>query len=42
MCDANHEQIYNLCQVLRCFEVILGLKVNLRKSNLVAEREVPH
>jgi hypothetical protein len=40
MCDANCDQI--LDYILLCFEVILGLKVNLGKSELVAFGEVTH
>jgi hypothetical protein len=42
MCDANHDQIYNLSHILFCFEAISSLKINLQKSKLVAIREVPH
>jgi hypothetical protein len=36
MCDADHDQIYNLGHILLSFEEILGLKVNLRKFEIVA------
>jgi len=42
MCDVDHEQIYILGHILHCFEAISGLKVNLRKFELVAVEEVPH
>jgi hypothetical protein len=42
MCDANNDQIYNLGHILLCFEAILGSKVNLQKSKLLAVGEVPH
>jgi hypothetical protein len=42
MCDAERGQIYNLGHILLCFEAISGLKVNLRKSELVTSREVSH
>jgi hypothetical protein len=42
MCDANSDQIYNLGHILQCFKAISGLKVNLRKSKLVAVGEVPY
>lgn len=34
--DVDRDQIYNLSHILLCYEAILGLKVNLRKSELVA------
>ena len=40
MCDADSDQI--LDYILLCFEVILGLKVNLGKSELVTVRELTH
>jgi hypothetical protein len=42
MCDANVDQIHNLDHILLCFEAILGLKFNLKKSELVAMGEVPY
>jgi hypothetical protein len=39
MCDAN---IYNLDHILLCFEAISGLKINFKKSKLVAVGEVPN
>jgi hypothetical protein len=42
MCDVDRDQIYNLGHILLCFEVIPGLKVNLRKSILVSVGEVLH
>jgi hypothetical protein len=41
MCNATSDQIHNLGHILLCFEAILGLKVNLRKFELVAVGEVP-
>jgi hypothetical protein len=42
MCDADHDQIYNLDHILLCFEAILGIKVNHWKSKLAAVREARH
>jgi hypothetical protein len=42
MCDANSEHIYNLDHILQCFEAISGLKINLKKFELVAVGEVPN
>lgn len=36
MCDADVDQIHNLDHILLCSEAISGLKVNLKKSELVA------
>jgi hypothetical protein len=35
MCDAEVDQIHNLDHILLCFKAILGLKVNLQKSEIV-------
>jgi hypothetical protein len=40
MCDANQDQMLNLGHILLCFEAILGLKVNLQKSDLVVVGQV--
>jgi hypothetical protein len=42
MCDADVDQIHNLDHILLCFEAISGLKVNLKKFELVAVGEVPY
>lgn len=42
MCDVVTDQIHNLGLILLVFRVILGLKVNLRKSKLVTVGEVLH
>jgi hypothetical protein len=42
ICDADVDRIHNLDHILLCFEAILGLKVNLQKSELVAVGEVPY
>jgi hypothetical protein len=38
--EAYPEQIRYVCLILLCFEAVLGLKVNLGKSELVAVGEV--
>jgi len=42
MCDVDVNQILNLDHILLCFKAISGLKVNLKKSKLVAVGEVPY
>jgi hypothetical protein len=42
MCDADRDQICNLGHILLCFKAISGLKVNLRKSELVTVGQVSH
>jgi hypothetical protein len=42
MCDADVDQIHNLDHILLCFEAILGLKVNLQKSEIVTVGKVLH
>jgi hypothetical protein len=42
MCDAGQAQILNLGHILLCFEAVLGLKINLQKSELVAVGHIPH
>jgi hypothetical protein len=42
LCDADFDQICNLDHILLCFVAILGLKVNLQKSELVVVAEIPH
>jgi hypothetical protein len=39
-CEAYPEQLCYLCLILLCFEAVLGLKVNLGKSELVAIGEL--
>jgi len=40
MCDADRDQIHTLVHILLCFEVISGLKINLRKLELVVVGQV--
>jgi len=42
MCDLDRDQILNLDHILLCLEGISGLKINLRKSELVAVGKVPN
>ena len=41
-CDADSEQISNLRYVFTWFEVVLGLKINLSKSEIVSVGDVPN
>ena len=34
-CEPSHDQLTYLCWLLMCFEAIYGLKVNLKKSDLI-------
>ena len=42
MCDANIDQMLFLCLILSWFEIVLGLKINLDKSELVLVGVVPN
>jgi hypothetical protein len=42
MGDADNDQLHNLGHIFLCFEGILGLKVNIQKSELVVVGEVLH
>ena len=39
-CDADVEQILHVRMLLLCFQAVIGLKVNVSKSELVPIREV--
>uniref|UniRef100_A0A2N9ERP6 Reverse transcriptase domain-containing protein n=1 Tax=Fagus sylvatica TaxID=28930 RepID=A0A2N9ERP6_FAGSY len=41
-CDANPEQLLYIRMVLTCFEAVIGLKVNMTKSEMVPIGEVPN
>lgn len=34
-CEANSEQLCNLCCLFLCFEPVLGLKLNVSKSEII-------
>jgi hypothetical protein len=34
-CEANTDHLHHLCYISLCFEVVLGLKINLAKYELV-------
>lgn len=35
LCEANEDQVKNVKTIMLCFEVVLGLKVNFFKSELI-------
>ena len=39
-CDADRDQLLHLRMILACFEAVIGLGVNMEKSELVPVREV--